>query len=113
MLPSLLEEILKEIEIFEITEAEFEIGKKAQIEDYLNTLIKPKAHFQFLNSDWIANNQQFWKWIKRDLPLIFVLSSFWTDTNHCEIAFENLENSLFMISKTLAGKNLWPPYQEL
>ena len=46
MLPSLLEEILKEIEIFEITEAEFEIGKKAQIEDYLNTLIKPKARFQ-------------------------------------------------------------------
>ena len=47
MLPSLLEEILKEIEIFEITEAEFEIGKKAQIEDYLNTLIKPKAGFQY------------------------------------------------------------------
>ena len=46
MLPSLLEEILKEIEIFEITESEFEIGKKAQIEDYLNTLIKPKARFQ-------------------------------------------------------------------
>ena len=46
MLPSLLEEILKEIEIFDITEAEFKIGKKAQIEDYLNTLIKPKARFQ-------------------------------------------------------------------
>ena len=45
MLPSLLEEILKEIEIFKITEAEFEIGKKAQIEDYLNTMIKPKELF--------------------------------------------------------------------
>ena len=45
MLPSLLEEILKEIETFKITEAEFEIGKKAQIEDYLNTMIKPKEIF--------------------------------------------------------------------
>lgn len=45
MLPSLLEEILKEIEIFTITEAEFEIGKKAQMEDYQNTLIKPKEGF--------------------------------------------------------------------
>ena len=55
MLPSLLEEILKEIEIFKITEAEFEIGKKAQIEDYLNTLIKPKARFENLVFDWSAN----------------------------------------------------------
>ena len=63
MLPSLLEEILKEIEIFKITEAEFEIGKKAQIEDYLNTMIKPKEFFLkisemlefYWNYDWRAN----------------------------------------------------------
>ena len=54
MLPSLLEEILKEIEIFEITEAEFEIGKKAQIEDYSNTLIKPKARFQMISYFWLV-----------------------------------------------------------
>jgi len=72
MLPSLLEEILKEIEIFEITEAEFEIGKKAQIEDYLNTLIKPKARFQNLVSDWSANQITFRKRHTRDLPSIFV-----------------------------------------